>query len=144
VIEALNPFQVEPSSIALIGKGGITETVTKNDPILFQKGLNHLIDMLSPGCLVEEEFRCRDHLAMVRVQKDSPYLLSNRAPPWFSGYFARDAFLGEIFFQALNLSGLAAALDTFESDKERQLSNPPHESKSFLNLIYTALSNILK
>jgi hypothetical protein len=57
---------------------------------------------------------------MVRVEKDFPYFLANRAPPWFSGYFTADALLREIFFQALNLSGLTAPLHTFESDKERQ------------------------
>jgi hypothetical protein len=29
----------------------------------------------------------------------------------------------------LNLSGLATALDTFESNKKRQLCDPPNESK---------------
>jgi hypothetical protein len=67
---------------------------------------------------------------MVRVKKDFPYFLANGAPSWFSGYFTADAFSGEIFLQALNLSGLAAPLDTFESNKERQLDDPPNESKS--------------
>jgi hypothetical protein len=110
----------------LIGKGGITETVTKDDPILFQKGLDHLIYMLSPGCFVEEKLRHRDHIVMIRVEKDFPYFLPDRAPPWFSGHFTGDGFLAEIFFQALNLSGLTAALDAFESNKERQLYNPPN------------------
>ena len=67
---------------------------------------------------------------MVRVEKDFPYFLANGAPPWFSGYFTGDTFLGQIFFQALNLSGLATPLYTFKSDKERQLYDPPNELKS--------------
>jgi hypothetical protein len=63
---------------------------------------------------------------MVRVEKDLPYFLANRASPRFSGYFTGDTFLGEIFFQALNLSGLAAPLHTFESNKERQFYDPPN------------------
>jgi hypothetical protein len=38
--------------------------------------------------------------------------------------------LGEIFFQALNLSSLTAPFDTFESNKERQVYDPPSKSKS--------------
>ena len=82
--------------------------------------------MLCPGCFVEEELRRRDHFAMVRVEKDFPYFLANGAPPWFSGYFTVDAFLGEIFFQALNLRGLTAPLYPFESNKERHLYYPPN------------------
>ena len=67
---------------------------------------------------------------MVWVEKDFPYFLANGAPPRFSGYFTVDAFLGEIFLQALNLGGLTAPLDTFESNKERQLYDPPNESES--------------
>jgi hypothetical protein len=63
---------------------------------------------------------------MVRVEKDSPYFLANGAPPWFSGYLAADAFLGEIFFKALNLGGLTTPLDAFESNKERQAYSPPN------------------
>ena len=123
MIEAFNPFQIDPSAIALIGKGGITETVTKDDPFLFYKGLDDLYHMLCPGCFVEEKLRHRDHLTMVRVEKDFPYFFADRAPSWFSGYFTGDAFLGEIFFQALNLSGLTTPLDPFESNKEKQFCN---------------------
>ncbi len=129
MIEPLNPFQIEPSSIALIGKGGITETVAKNNPPLFQKGLNGLFHMLRSGCFIEEKLRHRSHFTMVRVQKDSSYLLTNRDPTWFSGDFTGDASSGEIFFQALNLSGLATPFHAFERNKERQLYDPPNESK---------------
>ena len=125
----MNPFKIKPSSIALISQGGIHKTVTKDDPFFFYKRLDHLYDVLCPGCFVEEELRRRGHLEMVRVEKDFPYSLADRASSRFSGYFTGDAFLGEIFFQALNLSGLAAPLDTFESNEKRQLCNPPNESK---------------
>jgi hypothetical protein len=76
--------------------------------------------MLSPGCFVEEEFTQGDHLTMVWVQKNFPYLLTDGAPSWLSGYFTRDAFSVEIFFQALNLSGLSTPLHSFKSNKKRQ------------------------
>jgi len=78
--------------------------------------------MLGPDGFVEEEFRRWDHLAMLRVQKDFPHFLTYGRPSRFSGHFARNAFLGEVFFQALNLGGLATPLDAFKSDKERQRS----------------------
>jgi hypothetical protein len=81
---------------------------------------------------------------MVRVEKDLPYFLANRAPPWFSGYFTGDAFLGEIFFQALNLSGLATPLYTFESNKERQFYYPPNESKSLAGCSKTPICGAIR
>jgi hypothetical protein len=57
---------------------------------------------------------------MVWVQEDLPYLLPDRRSSGFSGYLTGDTFLSEVFLQALNLSGLAASLDPFKSDKERQ------------------------
>ena len=76
--------------------------------------------MLRPSGFVEEELGRRDHLAMVGVQKDFSHFITNRRPSWLSGHFTGNAFLGEVFFQALNLGGLTAPLDTFKSDKKRQ------------------------
>jgi hypothetical protein len=80
---------------------------------------------------------------MVWVEKDFPYFLANRAPTWFSGYFTMDAFLGEIFFQALNLSGLTTPLYTFESNKERQFYYPPNESKSLAGCSKTPICGVV-
>jgi hypothetical protein len=139
VIEAINPLQVYLPAITLIGDGSITETIAKNDPSPFKKGLNNLFHMLRPCRFIKEEFGRRHHVMMVRVEKDFPYFFADRAPPWFSGYFAVDAFLGEIFFQALNLSGLPAPLHAFESNKERQLYIPPNELKSLAGCRKTLL-----
>jgi hypothetical protein len=78
--------------------------------------------MLCPGCFVEEEFTRRNHLTMVRVQKDLPYLFPDRRSSGFSGYLTRDVLSSEIFFKALNLSGLAAPFHAFKSNKEGQRS----------------------
>ncbi len=121
-VEAGDLFQIYFSAIALVRNGSVAETVAKNDPSPFQKGLKDLLYMLRPGCFVQEEFGRRNHLAMIRVQKDFPYFLANRRSPRLSGYFTGNAFLGEIFFQALNLGGLATPLDPFKSDKEGQRS----------------------
>jgi len=58
---------------------------------------------------------------MVRVKKDFPYFLADGAAPWFPGYSTGDAFLGKIFFEALNLGSLTASLYTLEGYKKRQL-----------------------
>jgi hypothetical protein len=81
---------------------------------------------------------------MVRVEKDLPYFLANRAPPWFSSYFTGDTFLGEIFLQAFNLSGLATPLYTFESNKERQFYYPPNESKSLAGCSKTPICGVIR
>jgi hypothetical protein len=86
---------------------------------------------LCPGCFVEEKLRHRDHLTMVWIKKDFPYFFANRTPSWFPGHFTTNALMGEIFFQALNLRGLATSLDPFESNKEKQSRDPPSESNRY-------------
>ncbi len=58
------------TTVALISSAGVAKTVTDHHPPLFQKRSDHLFDMLSPGCFVEEEFRQGSHLAMVWIEKD--------------------------------------------------------------------------
>jgi hypothetical protein len=57
---------------------------------------------------------------MVWVQKNFSHLFTDGAPSWLSGDLARDAFLNEVFFQALNLGGLSTPLHPFESNEKRQ------------------------
>jgi hypothetical protein len=121
-VKAGNPFQIYSSAIALIGNGSVTEPVAKNNFSLFQEGLKDLFHMLRSGGFVEKELGCRDHPAMVRVQKDFSYFLPNRTPPRLSGYFTGNAFLGEILFKALDLRGFATPLHTLKSNEERQRS----------------------
>src|SRR4030042_157342 len=68
-IEAINPFYIYPSAITLISEGGITETVAKYKPALFQKGLDNLFHMLRPGRFIKEEFGHWNPLMVVRVHK---------------------------------------------------------------------------
>jgi hypothetical protein len=77
-VEFPDQFPVYFAAVALISKGGIIEAVAENDGSLFEKRLDHLMDMLCPCCLVKEEFAKRDQLSMVRVEEDLSDLLTNR------------------------------------------------------------------
>lgn len=66
----------------------------------------------------------REHLSMIRVEKDLSYLLADRRAPRLPCHPARDSLSGQIFFQTLNLSGLSASFHSFKGDEKRQPLSP--------------------
>ena len=121
-----NPKQllIQAAAVALIGEGGVGETVAEHGPAGGQGRGDDLLHMLGASRSVEEELGERDHGPVAGVQEDGPHLVGDGAPPGFAGEENGVSRSLQSLGQESDLGGLAASFDPLKGYEQACHGSP--------------------
>lgn len=117
LVESEDGVGIEAAAAALVTERGIGEAVTEYDGAAVERGTDDLFHILGAAGEVEKELGARGDFAAGGVKKNLADEPADFGAAWFNGFDDLAAFRAERFGEEAQLSGFAAAIDSFEGDE---------------------------
>lgn len=115
---------IQSACIALIGQGGVAETVTEHDGVLREGRFDDLYDMLAARGEDEERLGFwRDRFRRT-IQQERADMFRERGPARLAGFHGAIASAPKMLSQQSGLGRFAAALDAFQRNEQASGVSP--------------------
>ncbi len=108
----------QPPSEALIGQGGVRESVAKDDQPPSEGRPDDLGHMVPASDLIKEELGTGGHPGVLSVEEFPPDMVGQRGPARFPSTHEAPTLGDQPILQDLDLSRLSRPFNPFKSDKK--------------------------
>ncbi len=114
----LDEGAIEPAAGSLVGHRGVVEPVTQHDVAPAERGLDHLVDNLGAGRLVDEQLGPVAHGAVGRIEHHAPQRLAHCRAARLAQAQHRAPMLFQKPREEADLGGLAHPVAPLEGDED--------------------------